>query len=645
MLPVGSPSYDPTGGAIWEAMRTYQQRLDAFDQQALGGLARAYKEIQPDFQSAMATLQDKIRAAAASGLQPSASWVMQLERYRTLEQQVLASTARLGIMTGQFAEGEAAKALAAQNDFFAKLATGQASYGGTGDIRTWATLPERSLTSFMGLSQGSPLLAKFASEAGRDAMRAMRNTLASGIATGRPMRQTAKLMQARVAGLTLTRAQTITRTEVARARRAAALQTFQMNPAVRGWVWQSALDKACPACIALHGREFPTDEMQNGHPNCRCVMVPMRHRGVNPNVGTGGEWLARQPMDQWNRILGTGRANWLRSEMVRTSRTAPGLSMVGHIDAGLKSMVTLVPNRGWGGMYRPTSLRALQGRPAAPALPPPSPKGVPARVPIGDTVAERGRDALDDAAQKYASKYGLTPAEYKRQVNERIRLQLENTRLVMRRSERSAALIVQDGRFKSQFETGRSGGALSPSARATTENQLFKYPMAQRGASDTHESYNKVFPGHQRPVYGYAQPEVKDAGWYDGAQWYGNVQFVMKREVRGKTTWTSGDSLGGALRPGYFDDVDVGSVTRPTYGYAEAAASGARSYSSGTSDIWDWKVGTNGYTELQFHGGLFLDDVAEVILPGSRAMASTSLRELERLLTDRKVAFSWERDY
>lgn len=615
-------------------MRVYQQRLDAFDQQALNGLARTYKEIQPDFQGAMATLQDKIRAAAASGLQPSASWVMQLERYRTLEQQVLASTARLGIMTGQYAEGEAAKALEAQNDFFKRLATGQASYGGTGDIRTWATLPERTLTSFMGLSAGNPLLTKFAAEAGRDAMRAMRTTLASGIATGRPMRQTAKLMAARVAGLTLTRAQTITRTEVARARRAAALQTFQMNPAVRGWVWRAALDRSCPACIALHGREFPTSEMQAGHPNCRCVMVPMRHRGVNPDVGTGGQWLATKSPNEWQQILGKGRAEWLAADAARGVATAGGRwSLVTALDKSLQKVVTYVPNRGYGGMYRPTTLRALTGRPAGPTLPPPSAIGQPVRPNISQAMRDRQAQQWQAALQQYKPA-GMTDEAFTLQVREHVRRELALGETSTRRSVRSARNIIQEGRFKSQFETGRSGGALTPSGRADIENRMFEYPLPstinRRVFDMTHDDFNKAFPGEKRPIYGYVNDPRTDV---DGAEWYGDVRFVMKSEVRQKSTITNGDSLGGAFSPTHFDDDNLEYLTLGSY-----------------NSPLNWKIGANGYTEVQYHGGLFLEDVAEVVLPratriGTSTMGSRSdFDEIIRLLEDRKIPWRYEAD-
>lgn len=597
--------YDPTGGEIWEGMRAYQSNLQGMDRRALGGLARTYREIQPDFRAAVEGIQAQAARAAGVGRAPSAAWAFQTARYQQLDAQVQAMVARLTIVTGTYADEAGMAALTAQNKFFERLAQGQASYGAAGDIRGWATLPSRTVESFMGLSQASPLMRKFEAEAGRDAMRAVRTTLAGGIATGRPARVTARLMQQRVAGVTLTRAMTITRTESARARRAAALASFQQNPVVRGWVWRAALDRSCPACIALHGKEFPTDEMQQGHPNCRCVMVPMRHRGVNPDVGTGGSWLATKTPEEWRSILGPGRAEWLSRASTEELRKG-GTSIIGALDRALARQVTLQPHRGYGGMYRPTTLGQLRGRPTAPALPPASPRGAPVRPNIEQSFRNQART-------RWEREYGRLPADApipRRQleIREHVRAELARGELSMRRTPRSSLSILREGRFKSQFETGRSGGSLSPSSRGAAEHRMFGYP-APKGAirdpntgmtvkpADTHAEWNAVFPGEKRPVYGYIKDPATDV---DGAEWYGDVRFVMKNEVRARSTFTNGDSLGEAFSPFHFDDDNLEWVT--TSGYGSALGD-------------KWKLGTNGYTEVQYHGGLHMSDVAEVVLP------------------------------
>ena len=373
-------------GSLWRDLEEFQRDLQRIDRAAMGNLASAYRGMQPDFRETISALDQRIRTAAASGLQPSASWVMQHERYRALEQQVLANSARLSIIAGGTAQTAQQAALTAQNKFYERLASGLAAYGDTGGIDTWATLPTRALESYVGTS--AQLLRKFAGESGVAAVNAVRETMLSHIAMGRPARVTAKLMQSRVAGLTLTRAMTITRTETARARRAAAIATFQQNPAVRGWVWRAGLDRSCPACIALHGEEFETDDFQAGHPNCRCVMVPMRHRGTNPNVGTGTDYLFQQSQipGGLERVLGKGRADWWRNA-VRERRNDFGVpaSVAGReVTARL---ATFRPNTTWGGMYRPMSLqslrqgltpmRAARSRPGAPPRLTPQPAPAP----------------------------------------------------------------------------------------------------------------------------------------------------------------------------------------------------------------------------------------------------------------------------
>ena len=402
----------PQGGSMWTALQQYQMNLQSFDRQAMTALARTYKEIQPDFQSTLSALDQQIRTAKASGLQPSASWVFQQQRYRALEQQVLSASGKLAIVTGGEADKAAMRAITAQNKFLEALASGQAEFGDTGDLRTWATLPSRTLESFIGLSKGSPLLEKFASESGRDAMRAMRNTLAGHIATGRPARVTARLMQSRVAGLTLTRAMTITRTEAARARRAAALATFQRNPAVRGWVWRAELDKSCPACIALHGQEFPTDEFQAGHPNCRCVMVPMRHRGINPDVGTGSDYLLNKfRAGGYNagalaKQLGRGRANAWKAELDRLMDTGMPVGLAAK--GATTRMVQLVPNAAYGGMYRPVPVWQLRGGPPPGTRLPGTPQPAP---PTGGFNAKPDYDSTVQAEKQFLAQ-GADPSDW-----------------------------------------------------------------------------------------------------------------------------------------------------------------------------------------------------------------------------------------
>ncbi len=93
--------------------------------------------------------------------------------------------------------------------------------------------------------------------------------------------------------------------------------------------------------------------------------------------------------------------------------------------------------------------------------------------------------------------------------------------------------ILRDGRQKSQFEIGHSGGYYNPSVRARFEKGLFQYP----------ENMNKA----DRPTYGLLLDSSKlSPRGYNGGQ-YGEVLIVYKNEVKRFATFTVGDSLDNNL--------------------------------------------------------------------------------------------------
>lgn len=156
--------------------------------------------------------------------------------------------------------------------------------------------------------------------------------------------------------------------------------------------------------------------------------------------------------------------------------------------------------------------------------------------------------------------------------------------------------IVADGRVKTQFETGTSGGGLHGDDRKRTENDAMGVPDGTEDAL--------------RPVYGYAG----DGAGTKSTVGYGDVVLKVKPKVAGRTTLMFGDSLGtnGAALP--LTETDV-SPTR-----LMAAFEGG--WRRGDS-AFDGDVG-GGFTELQFHGGLTLDDLEDELEFSPRQVSGTS---------------------
>jgi GNAT superfamily N-acetyltransferase len=143
--------------------------------------------------------------------------------------------------------------------------------------------------------------------------------------------------------------------------------------------------------------------------------------------------------------------------------------------------------------------------------------------------------------------------------------------------------VLADGRWRTQFETGTSQGTYAPAMRRNREGASMGVP------SDV--------PDAERPVYGYVgDPE---SGKTTGT--YGEVIFTVKPKVAGRTTLTFGDSLGvdgGGAVP-LLGDIDRLQLAGATTGMW------ARNPANPDGD----PLRAAGYNELQFHGGLTLDDV------------------------------------
>jgi SPP1 gp7 family putative phage head morphogenesis protein len=210
-------------------------------------------------------------------------------------------------------------------------------------------LPAQAYMQLVGnASDGKPLgelLKKIAPKAKREAA----DVLTRGIAQGHNPRKIARAFKS-ATGVSYTRAETISRTEVIRAYREAALETYRTSPIVTEWVWVAALDtRTCFACAQMSGTVHPMSESLNGHPRCRCAMAPktktweeLGFKGIpdtNPKIPSGREWFDRLSEQDKVSMLGQGKYDALKSGQVT------------H-----KDLVAKPRNRTWGPMVRNASL-------------------------------------------------------------------------------------------------------------------------------------------------------------------------------------------------------------------------------------------------------------------------------------------------
>lgn len=198
-------------------------------------------------------------------------------------------------------------------------------------------------------SDGNPLgalLRKIAPKAKDEAA----NVLTRGIAQGHNPRQIAKAFKLQT-GVTYTRAETISRTEVIRAYREAALETYRSSPVVTEWVWVATLDtRTCFACAQMSGTIHSMSEMLDGHPRCRCSMAPRTKswadlgykdlKDTRPQIPLGSDWFNGLAESAQRAMLGPSKFDALKSGQIKP-----------------QDLIQRPRNRTWGTMRREASLK------------------------------------------------------------------------------------------------------------------------------------------------------------------------------------------------------------------------------------------------------------------------------------------------
>jgi hypothetical protein len=208
----------------------------------------------------------------------------------------------------------------------------------------------------------------------------------------------------------------------------------------------------------------------------------------------------------------------------------------------------------------------------------------------------------------------MSMAEYKAAVQKRLQAEVNASEVIIRTPAKVAEQIAQDGRFKTQFETGESTGLLAPEARTFAETELF--------------GYKTETPAEARPIYGYLSASERGS-----LAQYGDVKWVLKPDVRSRTTFTGSDSLGLKVAPSPLSS-------------ASYLSSGAEGHfdplTAHTSPVGPRHSGNEWpqYWEAQIHGGVRTSDVERVELDvleskttDSDEVAAMLDLEMERNLT------------
>ena len=186
--------------------------------------------------------------------------------------------------------------------------------------------------------------------------------------------------------------------------------------------------------------------------------------------------------------------------------------------------------------------------------------------------------------------------------------------------------ILKDGRFKSQIETGASHGVLDIDKRKKTTSRLFTMYEETGFSEDAYE------------IYGYLDNAPR-------ASMYGDCKLVLKKQnLMQRTTFTTGDSL-ELIACG--SDPFASLASRPSFSsWGQSVFSESVPNAPETLD-WIRKefssiaetghLRSGNYVELQFHGGVSVEDIDYISLSRNTPNA----KEIEELAQKEGVKVKW----
>lgn len=304
---------------IWEMAERFRQDLLRREATATIAIAQSYGEVALSMEARLNHILDRILIKRQRGETVSPALPFQEGRIELLLDQTFREMDKWGGLA-------AAEATSAQEynlervdhdtERLTRAAFGDAPPTAVDAVMgNWVHLPIHALEAYAGrASDGTPLDDLYRSIAG-DTRDTLRQTIANGVAFGLGPREVAREIRDNF-GTGLNRALLISRTEMIGAYREGTRQAYQENTdVVQGWIWSAQLDeRTCPACWAMNGTYQDTDAMLDGHPGCRCALVPATQPwevlgfvdipDTSPDVPDGEEVFATKSESFQRRVLG-----------------------------------------------------------------------------------------------------------------------------------------------------------------------------------------------------------------------------------------------------------------------------------------------------------------------------------------------------
>lgn len=294
--------------------------LRGIEDAAAATIVGTYQRVLARLGRNLAALTEQIVQAQASRVEVRPGWLFAQDRYRILIDDLERETLDFLISSLTTITGSQDDAVARAIEHGQRLvsrALGPAPAQVIAQVEArFDRLPAGALRYLVGRAQGGQPLGLLLADIGPRASQQVTDTLAYGVAAGKNPRVIAQEVRM-VANVPLTRALTISRTEMLGAHRAASIETFQATTVVQTQVWHAQLDtRTCPVCWAMHGEEFPVGTPMESHPNCRCAWVPktlswadLGFPGIpdrQPDIPSGASQFAQ--LSEADRLAILGRA-------------------------------------------------------------------------------------------------------------------------------------------------------------------------------------------------------------------------------------------------------------------------------------------------------------------------------------------------
>jgi hypothetical protein len=230
-----------------------------------------------------------------------------------------------------------------------------------------------------------------------------------------------------------------------------------------------------------------------------------------------------------------------------------------------------------------------------------------------ELVEKNIQERMKDNYEINAKKNRMTVEEYAKNLDTKAKELMKDAIPFVAIRTSTLSKILEDGKFKSQFESGTSTALFAPSIRAEGENELFGY------------SINRT-PPEKRPIYGYFsnKPENETSPLVKG---YGEVVVRFKPDIMKRTTVTMTDSLGvsGKIAPKPVHEADRTIFDNSTMNGKEPLK-------------YQTLEDVTPYPEAQYHGGVSTNDIEHVLLPKNKSTPKDIITQLEKM----NISYSYE---